>query len=172
MEGELRVSVETVRQAIRRGNPGAMFDEEEPLHIVRTSLTFSNPPLPGEDFTGADLAYDARSQEFAFIVDDFCSWGGRLPKYNVPIDGALSVTYSVNPEEFPCLKDRAVSGRPVVLSPEDHVSLLSALRGVTSADHARGPEWLEDQQCLGFIDKWKRDGRVANRAMEAEHEIK
>jgi hypothetical protein len=151
MEGELRVPVETVRRAIERGKSGATFDEEEPLHIVRESLTFSNPPLPGEDFTGADLAYDARSQEFAFIVGDFCSWDGRLPKYNVPIDGTLSVTYSVNPEEFPCLKDRAVSGRPVVLSPEDRVSSLSALLGVTPADHARETESLENQLAIELI---------------------
>ena len=148
MGGELRVPVQSVREAIQRWNPEATFDEKEPLYVDRRRVAFTNPLLPGENFTSADLPYDSKLQDFALTVENFCSWAGYLPKYKVPIDGTLRMRYSVDPKEFPCLKERALSGRPVVLSPEDHVSSLSDPFGVTSTDHARGPGGLEGQLAI------------------------
>jgi len=145
MEGELRVPVQSVREAIQRRNPEATFDEEEPLYVHRRSLAFTNPLLPGENFTSADLPYDLKLQEFALTVENFCSWAGYLPKYKVPIDGTLRMRYSVDPKEFPCLMERALSGRPVVLSPVDHVSSLSDPFGMTSTDHARAQDGPKGQ---------------------------
>lgn len=163
MRGQLRIPVESVKEAIRNWIPTAEFDEKEPLDIIRTSLTYmyTKRPLPGDKFTDAALTYDANSEQFAASVPDFAVWTGFLPKYKVPVIGSLCMSYTVDPEEFPCLKERALSGRPLVLRPEDHVRLSDRLV-VMFADHARGPEDLEDQLAIGDASAWDSSTRKSS----------
>jgi hypothetical protein len=132
MRGQLRIPVESVKEAIRKWNPTAEFNKEEPLEIMRTSVTYmyTKRPLPGDIFTAAALTYDASSKQFAASVPDFAVWTGLLPKYKVPVIGSLCMSYTVDSEEFLCLKDQALSGRSLVLRPEDHASWIHPTRRV------------------------------------------
>ena len=153
MEGELRVSAKSIRKAVE--DAGVKFDEDEVLSIYRPEKNIPKDPLlPGHDYTDADLPYDPPSRKFAIILDDFGTWNGSLTKYNVPIDGRIRMKWSVSPDRFSFLKERALSGRPVVISPEDFVSSLSDPLGVPFADHVSPPNRVEAQLAIGDAADW------------------
>jgi len=154
-KAELRVSVESIRQAIQRSKIEATFDENEPLQLYGVNkLKFQKPILPGHNHTHAELPYDTPSRKFAIIRNDFGRWTGILTKYDVPIEGTTRMEWYVDPDKFPVLKERALSGQPIVIRPEDCVSSLSGPFGVPFADHVSPPNRVKAQLAIDDAAAW------------------